>query len=265
MKNFSARILKTEREIFLPMNFVLKNTLQALFIAVLLISGLAANAQFETDQAVDSTANAEIEEKIMMVSVWDAKTKVPITSDVIVKGLNPRKPVVLPHITDTVFQFKSYRQYTISVVQKGYMYFAHKFWPDESATHNEKIMLQPISVGLKTSIEDIYFLGDQTDIYHKSAPALEELLEFMNTNSYVKLRIIGHANGPEGEKKAPGYYKKFSEKRAEAVRDYLIQHGIPPERLATKGAGNSEMIFPNPTTDWETQANRRIEIEIVGL
>jgi outer membrane protein OmpA-like peptidoglycan-associated protein len=87
----------------------------------------------------------------------------------------------------------------------------------------------------------------------------------MTLNPYVKIKIIGHANGPDTEKKPNSYYRKFSEKRAEAVRDYLIQHGVLPERLATKGAGNSEMIFPNPTTDWETQANRRIEIEIIGL
>jgi outer membrane protein OmpA-like peptidoglycan-associated protein len=229
------------------------------------IASSAARSQVDSLQTVDSTANAEVEEQIMLISVWDSKTKVPLKSDVIIKGLNARKPVVLPHITDTIIQFKSYRQYTISVVSKGYMYFAHKFWPDESASHNEKILLQPLGVGLKTSIEDIYFLGDQTDIYHKSTPALEELLEFMTLNPYVKIKIIGHANGPDTEKKPNSYYRKFSEKRAEAVRDYLIQHGVLPERLATKGAGNSEMIFPNPTTDWETQANRRIEIEVIGL
>lgn len=247
------------------MKFLTNSTFRILVVAALVVASLPTRAQFVIEKAVDSTTNAEVEEQIMMISVWDSKTKVPLKSDVIIKGLNPRKPVVLPHVTDTVVQFKNYRQYTISVVQKGYMYFAHKFWPDESATHNEKIMLQPLGIGLKTSIEDIYFLGDQTDIYHKSTAALEELLEFMNLNPYVKIKIIGHANGPESEKKAPSYYKKFSEKRAEAVRDYLIQHGVAPERLATKGAGNAEMIFPNPTTDWETQANRRIEIEVIGL
>jgi outer membrane protein OmpA-like peptidoglycan-associated protein len=145
------------------------------------------------------------------------------------------------------------------------MYFAHKFWPQEKDTHEENIQLKPLAIGQKTSIEDITFLGDQTDIYHKSAPALEELIEFMMINPQVKLRIIGHANGPESEKKGALYYKKASEKRAEAVRDYLIQHKIAPERLATKGAGNTEMLFPDPQTDWETQANRRIEIEVIGL
>ena len=87
----------------------------------------------------------------------------------------------------------------------------------------------------------------------------------MNQNPNVKIRIIGHANGPDSEKRGPAFYKKASEKRAESVRDYLITHKIDPARLVTKGAGNAEMLYPNPKTDWETQANRRIEIEVVGL
>jgi outer membrane protein OmpA-like peptidoglycan-associated protein len=231
----------------------------------LILSDITANAQFVTDKAIDSTSNAEIEEQVMAITVRDAASKLPIHCDIVIKGLNPRKPVTIPNVQDTLIAFKSYRLYTISAIKPGYMYFAHKFWPQEKDTHEENIQMKPLAIGLKTSIEDITFLGDQTDIYHKSAPALEELIEFMMLNPQVKIRIIGHANGPESEKKGALYYKKASEKRAEAVRDYMIQHKIAPERLATKGAGNTEMLFPDPQTDWETQANRRIEIEVIGL
>jgi outer membrane protein OmpA-like peptidoglycan-associated protein len=223
------------------------------------------HAQFVSERAIDSTSNAEIEEQKMLLSVLDASTKASVKADVIVKGLNPRKPVVLEGITDTTILFRNYRLYTVSVVKKGYMYYARKFWPDESVEHTERIELRPLKVGLKTSVEDVTFLGDQTDIYHKSLPALQELVDFLKVNEEVKIMIIGHANGPASEKKPSSFYKKGSEKRAEAVRDYLIQRGIEPERLATKGAGNTQMIYPDPQTEWETQANRRIEIEVIGL
>lgn len=233
--------------------------------AAFLTVGIATQAQFVTEKSADSTGNAEIEEQVMIITVFDAAVKQMVPADVSIKGLNPRKTVVFKNLTDTVFSFKNYRLYTISVVKKGYMYYAHKFWPAEAASHVEKINLEPLRIGLKTDIEDITFLGDQTDIYHKSTPALEELLQFLTLNENVKIRIIGHANGPESEKKGSGFYKKGSEKRAEAVRDYLIQHGIAADRLATRGAGNTEMIYPDPQTDWETQANRRIQIEVIGL
>jgi outer membrane protein OmpA-like peptidoglycan-associated protein len=221
-------------------------------------------AQFVQEKAIDST-RIEFEDQQMIIKVLDATTAQMTSADVVIKGLNPRKPVVLKSVSDTTLILKSYRLYTVSVVKAGYMYFAHKFWPEEKQVHEEKVKLQPLSVGLKTDIEDITFLGDETEIYFKSIPALEELVSFLQVNPNVKIKIIGHANGPNTMKRGEGFYKKASEKRAEAVRDYLIEHGIEPGRLVTAGAGNKEMRFPDPKTDWETQANRRIEIEIIGL
>lgn len=243
----------------------MKSYTKILFFGLLFsLVGVSASAQFVTEKAIDST-KVELEDQKMIIKVLDGVTKAPVSADVIIKGLNPRKAVVLSSVSDTTLLLKSYRLYTVSVVKKGYMYFAHKFWPDEKEVHEEWVILKPLSVGLKTNIEDIYFLGDQTEIYFKSVPALEELIAFMKANPTVKIRIIGHANGPDTEKRGASFYKKASEKRAEAVRDYLIQHGIEPERLVTKGAGNTEMIYPNPETDWQTQANRRIEVEVIGL
>jgi OmpA-OmpF porin, OOP family len=243
----------------------MKSYTKILFFGLLFsLVGVSASAQFVTEKAIDST-KVELEDQKMIIKVLDGVTKSPVNADVIIKGLNPRKAVVLSSVSDTTLLLKSYRLYTVSVVKKGYMYFAHKFWPDEKEVHEEWVILKPLSIGLKTNIEDIYFLGDQTEIYFKSVPALEELIAFMKANPTVKIRIIGHANGPDTEKRGASFYKKASEKRAEAVRDYLIQHGIEPERLVTKGAGNTEMIYPNPETDWQTQANRRIEVEIIGL
>jgi outer membrane protein OmpA-like peptidoglycan-associated protein len=218
--------------------------------------------------AQDSSITApvqEIDNQIMSITVRNGKTNQPVPVDLVIKGLNQRKPVIFKNLTDTAFTFRTYRLYTISANKVGYMYYAHKFWPAEAALHEERVVMRPLEVGLRTDIEDITFLGDQTEVYHKSVPALEELLEFMKLNPTVKIRIIGHANGPASEKKAASFYKKGSEKRAEAVRDYLIQHGIAADRLATKGAGNAQMIYKEPQTDWQTQANRRIEIEVIGL
>ena len=243
----------------------MKSYTKILFFGLLFsLGGMNVSAQFVTEKAIDST-RVELEDQKMIIKVLDGVSKSPVSADVIIKGLNPRKAVVLSSVSDTTLLLKSYRLYTVSVVKKGHMYFAHTFWPDEKEVHEEWVILKPLSVGLKTNIEDIYFLGDQTEIYFKSVPALEELIAFMKANPTVKIRIIGHANGPDTEKRGASFYKKASEKRAEAVRDYLIQHGIEPERLVTKGAGNTEMIYPNPETDWQTQANRRIEVEIIGL
>jgi OOP family OmpA-OmpF porin len=51
---------------------------------------------------------------------------------------------------------------------------------------------------------------------------------------------------------------RLSEARADAVRDWLIEHGIEPERLTAVGLGPDNPIAPNDTREGRAQ-NRRIE------
>ncbi len=244
---------------------LIKQTLFLTVVAVLFTSTISA--QFTTEEKIDSANTSGVQDQKMQISVLDYKSKKYMEADVMIKGMNPRKTVVLKDFTDSTLVLKKYRLYTVSVIKEGYMYFAHKFWPDEAEVHYERIELKPIAVGLKTSVEDITFLGDETQIYHKSVPALEELISFLTLNPGISVCIIGHANGPvTAEKKnSDSFYRKASEKRAMAVVDYLVQHGIEKERLTSKGMGNKQMIYPDPQTDWQVGANRRIEIEIIDM
>jgi outer membrane protein OmpA-like peptidoglycan-associated protein len=237
-----------------------------LLLCLILAAG-TSSAQFFEEIKIDSTQVPEAEDQKMQITVTDFRSKMFIEADVMIKGLNPRKTVIFKNFTDSTMLLKNYRIYTVSVVKEGYMYYAHKFWPAESSTHYERVELKPLSVGLKTSIEDITFLGDETQLYHKSVPALEELVQFMTVNPSVKVCIIGHANCPvnEDKKNSDAYYRRASEKRAEAVVDYLVQHGIASDRLTTRGMGNKQMLYPDPQTEWQVSANRRVEIEVTEL
>jgi flagellar motor protein MotB len=237
------------------------------FLFGLICTTNTAFAQFFEELKIDSTQVPEVEDQKMQITVTDFRSKMYMDADVMIKGLNPRKTVVFKNFTDSTMLLKNYRIYTVSVVKEGYMYYAHKFWPAESTTHYERVELKPLSVGLKTSIEDITFLGDETQLYHKSVPALEELVQFLTVNPSVKICIIGHANCPVNEEKknSDAYYRRASEKRAEAVVDYLVQHGIAADRLTTRGMGNKQMLYPDPQTEWQVSANRRVEIEVTGL
>jgi outer membrane protein OmpA-like peptidoglycan-associated protein len=144
------------------------------------------------------------------------------------------------------------------------MYYAEKFWPEEKAVHTQEVRLKPLATGLKTDIRDIVFLGDKTEIYHKSKPALDELIEFLNLNKTMRIAVIGHVNGPDNDR-AERVYRKASLERAQAVVDYLVAAGIAAERLEAVGNGNQEMIYADPQTEWQNEANRRIEIEILSL
>lgn len=237
--------------------------LSLLLVIVGFFSALATQAQFVQEKQISST-DSYVAYQEMNIKVIESSSKVAMPADVRIKGLNPRRIVVMEDVQDTTFEIKNYRLYTVSCMQKGYMYYAEKFWPNESELHEQKVDLIPIKVGLKTDVRDITFLGDKTEIYHKSREALDEIIEWLELNPGVRIAVIGHVNGPDGAKK-DRFYRKASEERAQSVIDHLIKNGIPVDRLQVKGAGNSEMIYQNPTTDWQTEANRRIEIEVIEV
>jgi OOP family OmpA-OmpF porin len=53
---------------------------------------------------------------------------------------------------------------------------------------------------------------------------------------------------------------KLSERRAQAVRAYLIAKGVPPERLVARGFGKTEPLVTPETTDLDRERNRRVEL-----
>ena len=59
------------------------------------------------------------------------------------------------------------------------------------------------------------------------------------------------------------YNQKLSERRAAAVKAYLVSKGIEPNRVYTEGKGEKQPIADNKTAEGRAK-NRRVEIEVVG-
>ncbi|MEO0404269.1 MAG: OmpA family protein, partial [Bacteroidota bacterium] len=152
----------------------------------------------------------------------------------------------------------------VSCALPGYMYYADKFWPAEKELHIQQVKMEPLAVGQITDVRDISFLGDKTEIYHKSKPALMEIVEFMKMNPTVKIAVIGHVNGPDNAK-SQKFYTKASLARAKAVVDFLVSQGISEDRLTSEGVGNTQMLYPDPQTEWQNDANRRIQIKVTEV
>jgi len=73
------------------------------------------------------------------------------------------------------------------------------------------------------------------------------------------MTIVGHTDSVGSEEKN----QMLSQRRAEAVRTYLIGHGIPEDRVQAKGAGSSEPITDNKSAEGRAN-NRRVEIILSG-
>ena len=60
------------------------------------------------------------------------------------------------------------------------------------------------------------------------------------------------------------YNQKLSERRAAAVKDYLVSKGIPAAKITTIGKGESQPVATNKTAEGR-QKNRRVDIEFKGV
>ncbi len=72
-----------------------------------------------------------------------------------------------------------------------------------------------------------------------------------------RVQIEGHASSEGGD----DHNQTLSEKRAEAVLDYLVAHGIAKERLVSKGFSSSVPVATNLTEAGREQ-NRRVEFVV---
>jgi len=60
------------------------------------------------------------------------------------------------------------------------------------------------------------------------------------------------------------YNQKLSERRAAAVKEYLVSKGIPSAKITTIGKGKTQPVATNKTKEGR-QKNRRVDIEFKGV
>ncbi|AKS41480.1 OmpA family protein [Wenzhouxiangella marina] len=89
---------------------------------------------------------------------------------------------------------------------------------------------------------------------------LNDAVEVLSMHTQLShIEIAGHTC----DLGAAGYNQTLSEQRAQAVRDYLVEHGIAADRLSVRGYGEDRPKVPN-TSDSNRQQNRRVELVVMG-
>jgi outer membrane protein OmpA-like peptidoglycan-associated protein len=201
--------------------------------------------------------------RTMRVTVTDKETGERIQSNVFIDNLPDSLPSRYPFISQVSIDVLSYRTYDINVIKKGYLLHTEQFIPKNDSLYEINVQLKRMRKGDRINLGNIKFESDQAFILAKSKPALEKLAEFMIENDNVTIEIQGHVNGEA--KKNKRSYIRLSEDRAEAIYQKLSDAGVDQSRMTFKGFGNAKMIYPNPVNTRQSEANRRVEAEIVKL
>ncbi len=105
----------------------------------------------------------------------------------------------------------------------------------------------------------IHFEFDKAVIRPISFRILDAVVDIMKQNPDIrKVQVEGHCDA----KGSDAYNIKLSQRRANAVRDYLIAHGIEADRLVAIGYGEARPVSDNGTAEGRAR-NRRVEFTIL--
>lgn len=155
------------------------------------------------------------------------------------------------------------RDYALNVSHPGYLFYSDHF--ELKGIHEitdpyiKDVPLSPIKAGEKIVLNNIFFEFDRADLKRESEIELNKTYEFLISNPSVSIRIAGHTDNIGSDK----YNEELSERRAEAVVNYLIDKGISPGRLEFKGYGSKKPLADNSTEEGRAK-NRRTELEIIS-
>ncbi len=119
-----------------------------------------------------------------------------------------------------------------------------------------EMIMEKIFTNQEIVLDDIYYDLDKSFIREDAKPALNELIELLKRNPTLNIQLSSHTDCQGGT----GYNEKLSQRRADAAVQYLIQNSINPERLTSKGYGESLLAVTckcSDCTEDEHQKNRR--------
>jgi outer membrane protein OmpA-like peptidoglycan-associated protein len=127
---------------------------------------------------------------------------------------------------------------------------------DHHVTYSFTLKYDPPKV---YTLKNVFFETGLSSLRKESFTALNELVVALKAKTNLVIEIAGHTDNVGTSESN----QKLSTDRANAVRDYLIKHGIESKRVIAKGYGETQPVASNETPDGRQQ-NRRTEVRIIS-
>ena len=120
---------------------------------------------------------------------------------------------------------------------KGYLNHQEQLRVDTVTVSEEYVLQFPLaSITAPVMIDNIFYDFDKATLRPESTEALDKLVVLLKENPNVTIELSAHC-----DYKGPAEYnKRLSQRRAEAVVQYLTEHGIESDRLTPVGYGKEK-------------------------
>lgn len=200
-------------------------------------------------KVIDQTTGKPIEARIIYQTLPDGAEAGEATSD----PVTGEYKIVLPYG----------QKYTMRAIAKDFIAEGDNIDLTGKVTgykeiKGKELKLVPVEVGRTVRLNNIFFDTGKSELRPESGPELDRLVTTLNEAPKMVIEVRGHTdNTGSNELNA-----KLSQDRADAVREYFVSKGIEPDRVASKGFGETKPVATNDTDEGK-QLNRRVEFMIV--
>lgn len=207
-------------------------------------------------QAQDNAANSWLVD----IKVVDAINKEPVLSKLVYESLPYGDNIGIYQGDSYAFNIPEESSYRIRVTADGYSPYFHNIAVEEfhNGLYEATVELTPNDLNRLIRLDKLIFGLGEAKITPESYGELNTLASMLIDNPTMVIQLEGHTDFRGNARKN----LKLSEKRVEAVRDYLMNKGIDKRRIKLKAFGGAEPLTRSNDPE-SRQKNRRVEVRII--
>ena len=197
--------------------------------------------------------------------VYDSLTRAPVAARIRIVNIDTRDTIRLLTSNKATGEFVTSlplrSRYALLAEAPGYLFYSQHFDLRERVQAYElRVPLEKPRKGSALRLRNVFFEFDRAEIKSESEVELMEVVRLLRAHPRWKVEVQGHTDSIGTAE----YNQQLSQRRAEAVRQFLIQRGIQADRIGARGYGGSRPIASNATEEGRA-LNRRTEIVFVEV
>ncbi len=191
--------------------------------------------------------------------IVDASTKEPVRAMVTFESMPYGSTIGVVSGSSVEIPMAHRRDYVLTVEAEGYSSIITTIKASEVLQSPEKTFeLVPRQLKSLIRLDKLIFAQGQATITEESYSELDELVAMLQRNRNMVIQLEGHTDFRGNAKEN----MKLSQRRVEAVKDYLVSKGVNKNRIKTVAFGGENPL--TTSSDAESRSrNRRVEVRII--
>lgn len=234
------------------------------------VKKIRENARLKREE--EAIAMAEAEDSLQAVAIFsgtltNAATGTPLAGTVTISHhLSGKLMAEATAGADGKFQLLIPEEgdYGLSADANGYLILSRKLRvrkQDRQQQLEMTLRMHPLKIGSTAIMSNIFFDFGKASLRTESIGELDKIKKFLENAPSLKLQINGHTDNVGNAT----YNKILSKRRAQSVKNYLIQNGIDEDRIFVMGFGQERPLVSNDDEEEGRALNRRTEIEVLSF